>query len=641
MTPASEAAQANTADAIAPAPQAPAVALPPDQPDDRLLRRFEPVIRYTRGERFFPMDVERYVRASSLWMQRGAAPAVCVVPEGELTLDKLAEPRSSEFGTLYFIKFIEPLNIAQMAAYTVQEGLTKKDPVEVFHAGRGRLARVGYSSRFVDALFSITLLARGRVPGDTAAAAARITQQMQADDLQHVYYGRVVRRDGWLALQYWFFYPFNNWRSGFVGVNDHEADWEMVYVYLAELDDGSVRPEWVAYASHDFAGDDLRRRWDDPELEKVGEHPVIYAGAGSHASYYAPGDYLAELELPFLKPLVRLVDFLQSVGRRLIRQSRGEIDHDTGQPAFNIFRIPFVDYARGDGVSIGPGGTRPWGPPVRLEATQAWAMNYRGLWGLYARDPIAGENAPAGPVYNRDGTMRRSWYDPLGWSGLDKVAPQDEVLPRIETQQARLAAHRASLEAKIAAKDQELAGLGIEAEAMLGRPHLRRAHTAHQEKITALSRELAHLRAELAGDLALQEALSLRGHEVREGYLGPPRAHIHRAHHPAPEADLRLDRVAEFWAATSIGLLMVGFVALALFARQYLVFGLVAMLTALIFVEASFRRQLARLVDSVTVALAIVAALVLVFEFFWQLAVLLVLVAGAYIMIENLRELRS
>jgi hypothetical protein len=624
-----------------PAPQAPLAPLPVSFSDEALLRRFEPVIRYTRGERFFPMEVDRYVRASSLWMQRGSEPPMCLVPEGELTLETLAEPRSSGFGTLYFIKFIEPLNIAQMAAYTVQEGLAKKDPLDVFHAGRSRLARVGYSSRLVDALFSITLLARGRVPGDTAAAAARLTQQMQAEGREPIYYGRVVRRDGWIALQYWFFYPFNNWRSGFVGVNDHEADWEMIYVYLSELSDGNVQPEWVAYASHDFSGDDLRRRWDDHELEKVGEHPVIYAGAGSHASYYAPGDYLAELELPFLKPLVRMVDVLQAVGRRLIRQSRGESDVDTGRPGFNIFRVPFVDYARGDGVVVGPGSSKPWGPPVLLDSTQPWAMNYRGLWGLYARDPIAGENAPAGPVYNRDGTQRRSWYDPLGWAGLDKVAPEDEVLPRLATQQTRLRERRASLDEKIGAKTQELAGLGVEAEAMVGRPHLRRAYAAHQEKINVLSRELAQLRAQLAGDLALDEALALHAREVHQGYRGPPRAHIRRAHHPAPEADLRLDRVAEFWAAISIGMLMVGFVALALFARQYLVFGLVAMLAAIIFVEASFRRQLARLVDSLTVSLAIVAALVLLFEFFWQLAVLLVLAAGAYIMIDNLRELRS
>jgi len=35
-----------------------------------LLRRFEPVLRFTHGERFFPMDVARYVENSSLWVHR-------------------------------------------------------------------------------------------------------------------------------------------------------------------------------------------------------------------------------------------------------------------------------------------------------------------------------------------------------------------------------------------------------------------------------------------------------------------------------------------------------------------------------------------------------------------------------------------
>ena len=35
-----------------------------------LLRRFEPVIRSTTGDKFYPMDVEPYVRACSLWVQR-------------------------------------------------------------------------------------------------------------------------------------------------------------------------------------------------------------------------------------------------------------------------------------------------------------------------------------------------------------------------------------------------------------------------------------------------------------------------------------------------------------------------------------------------------------------------------------------
>jgi hypothetical protein len=42
------------------------------------------------------------------------------------------------------------------------------------------------------------------------------------------------------------------------------------------------------------------------------------------------------------------------------------------------------------------------------------------MWGLYAQDPISGENAPAGPMYNRDGSVRAGWYDPLGFAELDK-----------------------------------------------------------------------------------------------------------------------------------------------------------------------------------------------------------------------------
>ena len=133
--------------------------------DRALLQHFEPVIRYTRGEQFFPSDVERYVKTCSLWMQPPDEDPVCLIPEGQLTLEKLSEQITGSFGTIYYLQFIEPLNITQMASYALQESLRKKDPNEVFHAGRGRLSRVGYTSRVVDALFSLTLFARGRIPG--------------------------------------------------------------------------------------------------------------------------------------------------------------------------------------------------------------------------------------------------------------------------------------------------------------------------------------------------------------------------------------------------------------------------------------------------------------------------------------------
>jgi hypothetical protein len=52
------------------------------------------------------------------------------------------------------------------------------------------------------------------------------------------------------------------------------------------------------------------------------------------------------------------------------------------------------------------------------------------------------------------------------------------------------------------------------------------------------------------------------------------------------------------------------------------------------------RSNLTRLISSFTGGLAILAALVLIFEFFWQIVIGVVLISGGYIMWENLRELR-
>ena len=634
--------------------------------DRALLRRFEPIIRYTRGEKFFPMRIEPYLAECSLWQQRSGREANLLAPEGELTMATLAEPRQADFGTVHFLKFITPLNVAELASYRLQqlqEDLARPRSQEVFRAGRGRLARVGYGSRFVDALFQLSLLARGRVPGDTAAAAALAYERLTAGGSSYSspkmtgyhYYGRVVHENSWIVLQYWFFYAFNNWRSGFYGANDHEGDWEMLAVYLSEEDVASasasaqatagapgsgITPQWVAYAAHDYSGDDLRRRWDDPELEKVGEHPVVYAGAGSHASHFAAGDYLAEIELPFLARLVGATEAVKEFWRRRLQRDWAREDGQGPEGAsFNIFRIPFVDYARGDGVALGPGTERPWSEPQLLEPAPGWVMHYRGLWGLYTRDPFSGENAPAGPMYERDGTVRKAWYDPLGWAGLDKVPPPGKTLAVVLQRRTTLETRRAALAVEIEAVREKLVGLGIEARAMREQPHMEATYRQQAENVQQTSQELDGLRAEYAADKALLEALDLLASRLRAGQRSPVRAHIQRPLRPLSEQSLRFGRFAEVWAAVSIGLLLLAFVTLALFAPQYLVWGLVALLVVFFFIEASFRRQLPRLVTSFTVVLAVVAALVLLYEFFWTVVVGLVLSTGAYLMWENLREL--
>lgn len=613
-----------------------------DRPE-ALLRRFEPVVRMTVGDKFYPMDVEPYIRACSLWVQRSGEEAVCAVPRGKLTLERLAQQPLDEFGAVHYLRFTGPdvagktgsrgsrLSLfGKRAARGIQE--SRRD----FRAGRGRLARVGYLSRFVDALYSIALLARGRVPGEAAAAASVTYARIMAEGEHYRYHGRVVRQDGWVVLQYWLFYPFNDWRSGFFGANDHEADWEKVHVYLAETEGGELRPEWTAYASHEYTGDNLRRRWDDPEVEKVGEHPVVYVAAGSHASYYAAGEYLTELSLPLPQPLARVARTMREFWRKRLGQFAMRDDDNGG-----YLRIPFVDYARGDGLTIGPGGEKEWDPPrVISDPPPEWVYGYRGLWGLYTRDPFEGEDAPAGPMYARDKSVSRAWYDPVGWSGLDKEPTPAEALAALEKRCAEISARDAGLRAEIEEKSRRLRRLGVEASAMRDKSHLDGPYGEKTRRIGELSREVDRLRDRLATDGAVFESLREHAERLRAGERGPVRAHITRPHRPASQDELRVSRVAEAWAAVSVSLMLISFVVIAIFEREHLISMLVASIALFAFVEAGFRKRLTNLVSSVNIGLAVVAALILVYEFFWEMVVAGVLIVGLYVLWDNVRELR-
>jgi hypothetical protein len=277
--------------------------------------------------------------------------------------------------------------------------------------------------------------------------------------------------------------------------------------------------------------------------------------------------------------------------------------------------------------------------PRLLRPEQGWVSGYRGLWGLYARDPFAGEDAPAGPMYNRDRTMRRVWYDPVGWAGLDKVAPIDEELRLVVSQQVHLKDRQIELQSAIQQKAFELRNLGIATRAMRRQPHLHRLQAEYTQQMNGLSNEVAKLREEFAADQALLQSLddyaALLGAGVRE----TPRAHIHHAHTPTADEQFRAGRLAEIWAAASIGLMLVVLVGLFYFAQHYLVFGLSVMLALFAFVEATFRGRIVRMVTSVTIGLAVVAAVILLYEFFWLTMAVTVVVIGSYLLWDNLREL--
>ena len=105
-----------------------------------------------------------------------------------------------------------------------------------------------------------------------------------------VTYARVVgdpTHPGQLALQYWFFYVFNDFND------KHEGDWEMIQL---DFDASTARqalrrqPALVGYSQHEGAES---AHWGDSKLRIVdGTHPVVYPALGSHANYYSSALHL-------------------------------------------------------------------------------------------------------------------------------------------------------------------------------------------------------------------------------------------------------------------------------------------------------------------------------------------------------------
>ncbi len=599
--------------------------------DLELLRRFEPVVRYTKGEQFYPTGVEDYVRKSSLWEHRPDGTEVMLLAEDDLTLDTLVEPRPAEFGTVQFLRYVPPLTLSESTKAINDRLRLERSSNNVFHAGQGRLARGGLLPRLADALFSATLLLRGRVPGATAAMAELQYNDMLQQNEEYVYHGRVARQGGWTILQYWFFFCYNSWRSGFRGVNDHESDWEMILVYLYE-EDGLLVPEWVGYASHDFHGDDLRRRWDDrEEIELVDGHPVVYAGAGSHASYFRRGEYQAEANLPLPSWATRgLVAWHRFWTQTLGQPSRGA----------NPFRIPFVDYARGDGLSVGPGQDEEW-TPVIIDESTPWVGQYRGLWGLFARDPISGENAPAGPMYNRDGSPRGSWYDPLGFAGLDKVPPPPDELRLLAKRQEELEGRQAELAQVLPEKSGALQELGIELKSMERSPHLARQHQALAKKVDEAAAQVRDLRREQSQNSALLDSVMERRTRLQAGQKDLPRVHIRHLAAPVPVTTMRFNRFVEGWAAVSMSLLLLGIAGLYWLAPQYLWLGIVALVITFMMIESILRGNFVATVTNVNVVLALIAAIILIVHFWSQILIVGLVAVALFLLLQKVRELRS
>ncbi|MCA9362777.1 hypothetical protein KC851_00450, partial [Candidatus Kaiserbacteria bacterium] len=186
------------------------------------------------------------------------------------------------------------------------------------------------------------------------------------------------------VLQYWYFYAMNNWgQTG--GFNDHEGDWESVFVFL---DNETDQPAYVAFSAHHNDGDDelhnlfqydsVRRAWGSEEVTFDSGRVVSFTALGSHANYPDNG-VDGEHEIPF-----QTNDFTSNSGNHIL----GHIK--------NIEGIIF---------------------------------EYEGIWGTENSSP--GGSGPQGPIFI-DLTGQNRFIEPIKWAGIDKI--ERMVLPEPSSQ---------------------------------------------------------------------------------------------------------------------------------------------------------------------------------------------------------------
>jgi hypothetical protein len=188
---------------------------------------------------------------------------------------------------------------------------------------------------------------------------------------------------GMVALQYWFFWAFNDFN------NLHEGDWEMIQLNFDAADAGQARatdPVSVGYSSHEGAE---RADWGDDKLELVdGTRPVVYPAAGSHANKFTDALYLGssaeagvgcdDTREPHLELRPRVITIPSDAAAAQARFPWLSFEGRWGelQPAF--FNGP-----------TGPNLKRQWTAPI--EWSEGWrdrsyAVPTAGLFGTEATD---------------------------------------------------------------------------------------------------------------------------------------------------------------------------------------------------------------------------------------------------------------
>ena len=203
---------------------------------------------------------------------------------------------------LVAITMVPPSDAAQVASPSLATLLARHVPILVLHPAE-RFRPVPVDGFLADSDLQRKTPAGWETiagPPPTGGADLRLDQRLcravegiaaspcyaaaeEAHAAPQVVYGGAFVTKRRIDLQYWIWYPYNDYSStlppGEVW-QVHEGDWESVSVIL----DLEGRPLVVALSAHCKGS---RRDW--ARVSRRGPRPLVYVALGSHANYFGPG----------------------------------------------------------------------------------------------------------------------------------------------------------------------------------------------------------------------------------------------------------------------------------------------------------------------------------------------------------------
>jgi hypothetical protein len=215
---------------------------------------------------------------------------------------------------------------------------------------------------------------RDRPPGESAYPPTQYA---------HLYWWN--RAAGLLAVQYWFYYPFNEW------VNRHEGDWEHIQIVLAGPGAlAGAAAEAYAPVGHQFF---FHTWWNEPTQmvrlkgrDPGEDHPLVYvggfgrtflwSGVFSGGSFPLPGRFAGVGHRGFLAAdddTSRPARFIAAGDFKVVVLPEPARLDGRRSPALSWLRLPF--FAGQRHVTTNPPGYQVLGrdhPPVQPGVRRAW-----------------------------------------------------------------------------------------------------------------------------------------------------------------------------------------------------------------------------------------------------------------------------